>query len=114
MAMNRFLEVRLEVSEDVAPSSEAELRIAAGLIAKAIGEHVRVVGVGYREKFETIDSLSNSIWSVQSGLQDIHRAIAEVQESLPEVLAAVSSIADRLTALGPSVVTRERNSENTR
>jgi hypothetical protein len=114
MAMNRFLEVRLEVSEDVAPSSEAELRIAAELIAKAVSKHVRVIGVGYREKFETIDSLSNSIWSVQSGLQDIHSAVAEVHESLPEVLAVVSSVADRLKALGPLAVTQAHNDESKR
>jgi hypothetical protein len=109
--MNRLLEVRLEVPEEVAPASEAELRIAAGLIAKAVGEHVRVIGVEYREKFETINSLSTSIWSVQSGLQDIHRAIAEVQESLPELLAVVSSVADRLRALEPSGTPPERNDE---
>jgi hypothetical protein len=100
--MNRFIDVRLEVPDEVAPSSGSELRMAAELIAKAVGEQVRVVEVAYRERSETMSEIFTVAWSIQSGVQDVQRAIADVQARLPELVAATASLNETLRALEPS------------
>jgi methyl-accepting chemotaxis protein len=101
MEKDKLIHVILAVPAESSPESAAERRVAAELLAKAIGEQARVVEVSDEARVETIAQIVTAFDELKRGVAEIQQHLDEIQSSIPEMNIAFERVSEAVAALQP-------------